>query len=152
MGAGICSWYLRLENISSDAESFNSWTTNVYLSPDHISMFWNKFLMFALQELKRLLFDRLFEGLAIKTLNNCYKEDQAKTFQLLSRIQETEYWNNVTCLEIAELARCKKFIAQEPCQNFADRIWRGLDPYSKNEEDKVSFELYYYISLFSYEF
>ncbi|PVD37116.1 hypothetical protein C0Q70_04111 [Pomacea canaliculata] len=79
----------------------------------------------------------LFEGLAIKTLNNCYKEDQAKTFQLLSRIQETEYWNCVTCLEIAELARCKKFIAQEPCQNFADRIWRGLDPYSKNEEDKI---------------
>ncbi|PVD37118.1 hypothetical protein C0Q70_04113 [Pomacea canaliculata] len=73
-------------------------------------------------------------GLAIKALNNCYRQDEIKTFTLLSRIQQTGYWRNVTCLEIAERARCRKFIAQEPCQTFADRIWRGLDPFSKASE------------------
>ncbi|XP_025082777.1 transient receptor potential cation channel subfamily M member 3-like [Pomacea canaliculata] len=79
----------------------------------------------------------IFEGLAIKALNNCYRQDEIKTFTLLSRIQQTGYWRNVTCLEIAERARCRKFIAQEPCQTFADRIWRGLDPFSKASELQV---------------
>lgn len=75
-------------------------------------------------------------------MNNCYKNDQQKTFKLLSRIQDTDYWSNVTCLEIAERARCRKFIAQEPCQNFADRIWRGLDPFSRKKESVKDFTPY----------
>ncbi|XP_025083294.1 transient receptor potential cation channel subfamily M member 3-like [Pomacea canaliculata] len=75
----------------------------------------------------------VFEGLAVAVLNRCNNEDAEKTKKLLTRIQPQ--WEGLTCLEIADQAKCSNFISQESCQAIADLIWKGKDNQAHTDDD-----------------
>ena len=64
-----------------------------------------------------------YEFKAIGILNTCY-DISAKTCQTVLKVQH-DSWGKKTCLDLAEKADCKEFIAQSGCQTLVREVWLG---------------------------
>ena len=73
-----------------------------------------------------MLISREFEDLAIKVLNECYKNDKEKAKKLLER--NLPNWGNMCALELAADAKAIRFLVRECCQRCLNCIWKGGMP------------------------
>ncbi|PAV69075.1 hypothetical protein WR25_21949 [Diploscapter pachys] len=64
-----------------------------------------------------------FRTLSLELLDQCYKQDDTQTLQLLT--YELENWSNQTCLSLAVFCNNKQFLAHPSCQILLADLWHG---------------------------
>ena len=67
--------------------------------------------------------NRRFEQNAFGLLDDLYKIDQEKSYELLERPLKT--WKNTTVFELADKANLMDFMQHGCCQTKLDKIWHG---------------------------
>ncbi|KAI0984767.1 hypothetical protein GJ496_001038 [Pomphorhynchus laevis] len=70
-----------------------------------------------------LTYAKEYAQLALHVLDQCHKEDERKTSQLLT--YEMKHLSDWTCLFLASLCHHKEFIAHQSCQMLLNDLWMG---------------------------
>lgn len=68
-------------------------------------------------------FSRQFHVLALGVLEQCYRENDDKTWQLLT--YELKNWSDWTCLSLAVISHHQEFVAHKCCQMILNDLWMG---------------------------
>ena len=63
-----------------------------------------------------------YTNLAVGVINECYKNDELYTNNILKRVMKN--WGDRTIIEIALQSSNREFIASSACQELAEKIWK----------------------------
>lgn len=69
------------------------------------------------------LTSREFENLALQMLEECYKTDQNKAMEMITR--KSQQFNDLTCLEVAVNSNHLEFVAHSCVQVLLNDVWTG---------------------------
>ena len=64
-----------------------------------------------------------FRDLALGVLEQCYRENDTKTWQLIT--YELKNWSDWTCLSLAVISHHQEFVAHKCCQMILNDLWMG---------------------------
>jgi transient receptor potential cation channel subfamily M protein 3 len=64
-----------------------------------------------------------FRELALGVLEQCYRENDDKTWQLIT--YELKNWSDWTCLSLAVISHHQEFVAHKCCQMILNDLWMG---------------------------
>ena len=68
-------------------------------------------------------FSSQFRDLALGVLEQCYRENDMKTWQLIT--YELKNWSDWTCLSLAVISHHQEFVAHKCCQMILNDLWMG---------------------------
>ncbi|KAM9555986.1 transient receptor potential cation channel subfamily M member 5 isoform 1-T1 [Guaruba guarouba] len=74
-------------------------------------------------EVERIMKEAKYEQLAVELFSECYHNSEERAFALL--VRKSQYWNRITCLQLATEADAKSFFAHDGVQAFLTKIWWG---------------------------
>ncbi|NWS37123.1 TRPM5 protein, partial [Probosciger aterrimus] len=74
-------------------------------------------------EVERIMKEAKYEQLAVELFGECYHNSEERAFALL--VRKNQYWNRITCLQLATEADAKSFFAHDGVQAFLTKIWWG---------------------------
>ncbi|XP_041464047.1 transient receptor potential cation channel subfamily M member 3-like isoform X2 [Lytechinus variegatus] len=91
-----------------------------------------------------------FNDLAMDLLDQCYREDEVLTMQLLT--VQLDNWSKHTCLSLAAMAQHNKFMAHACCQVLLNDLWHGGMQAQKYINIKVITSLLFPVCIFAIGF